>query len=63
MGGEDGCDGSLEILFCVPDTHDVKQKNNSLETIPSRFPSTENKEVFYFTSSEYTKCEWNFGIH
>ena len=27
----------LGHLFCVPDTDDVKQKNNSLETIPRRF--------------------------
>ena len=24
-------------LFRVPDTDDIKQKNNNLETIPSRF--------------------------
>ena len=38
MGGENGCDGSWGIYFvyCM-DTDDVKQKNNSLETIPSRF--------------------------
>ena len=34
MGDEDGCD-KFGHLFCVPDTDDVKQKNN--ETIPSRF--------------------------
>ena len=36
MGGEDGCDGSLNIytVFCVPDSDDVKQKNNNHETIP-----------------------------
>ena len=38
MGGEDGCYASLGIytVFCVPDSDDVKQKNNKHETIPSR---------------------------
>ena len=52
MGGEDGCDGSLQILFCVPDTDNVKQKNNSLETIPSR---KQRSLLLYVICVQYTK--------
>ena len=57
MGGEDGCDGSLEILFCVPDTDNVKQKNNSLETIPSRFSLNRKQRslLLYVICVQYTK--------
>ena len=33
-------------LFCVPDTDDVKQKNNSLETIPSRYSLNRKQRKF-----------------
>ena len=57
MGGEDGCDGSLQILFCVPDTDNVKQKNNSLETIPSRFSLNRKQRslLLYVICVQYTK--------
>ena len=35
-------------LFCIPDTDDVKQKNNSLETIPSRFSLNRKQKSFAF---------------
>ena len=57
MGGKDGCDGSLEILFCIPDTDDVKQKNNSLETIPSRFSLNRKQRslLHYVMCVQYTE--------
>ena len=47
----------LGHLFCVPDTDDVKQKNNSLETIPSRFSLSRKQRslLLYVICIQHTK--------
>ena len=47
----------LGHLFCVLDTDDVKQKNNSLETIPRRFTLNRKQRspLLYVICVQYTK--------
>ena len=56
MGGEDGCGGGLGILFCVPDTDDIKQKKKNHERILSRFSLSKKQRslLFYVICVQYT---------
>ena len=47
----------LGHLFCVPDTDDVKQKNNNFETIPRRFSLNRKQRspLLYVICVHYTK--------
>ena len=48
IGGQDGCDGSLGISFCVPDTDDIKQKNKKTMKSHTKkiFPEQKTKKSF-----------------
>ena len=63
MGGEDGCDGIVGIytVFCVPDSDDVKQRTTTMKQYQADCPWTENKEVFWATSSVSSawNADWN----
>ena len=49
--------GVWAFILCVPDTDDVKQKNNDLEPIPSRFSLNRKQRsvLFYLICVQYRK--------